>query len=164
MSSNFIKQAAIPHRDESGQSAQEFHLVLPIFVAAFPMVIDLGMLMYQFVSVSNAVREGTRYGSINCGDGECDLNDVKDRTINHSSGIISSHGEVDAYWMDNNGDGSHYNRGDSVVVTVEKDYDFLFFPGSIPVTSCAAMSLENSGRRGIPFLKPITAARGCHEG
>ena len=148
MSINFIKQAAIPHRDESGQSALEFLLILPIFVAAFLMVIDLGMLMYQFVSVSNAVREGARYGSINCGDGECDLNEVKDRTIDHSSGIISSHGEVDAYWMDNNGDGIHYGPGDSVVVTVEKDYNFLFFPGSISVVSCADMSLENSDRRG----------------
>ena len=158
MSSNFIKQAAIPHRDESGQSAQEFHLVLPIFVAAFPMVIDLGMLMYQFVSVSNAVREGARYGSINCGDGECDLNDVKDRTINHSSGIISSHGEVKARWMDNDDDGSHYGRGDSVVVTVKKDYDFMFFPVSIPVTSCADMSLEQSDRRGESL--PVTV-KGC---
>ncbi len=37
-------------------------------------------------------------------------------------------------------------RGDSVVVKVDHDYNFMFLPGSIsiPVLSCADMSLEQS--------------------
>ena len=133
----------------------EFVLVLPVFVAAFLMVVDLGMLMYQYVSVSNAVREGARFGAVNCGDGSCDTTDltetVFDRTIARSSGILdplASPPEVTVGWFNNNPaeDLSFQNRGDSVVVKVKYDYDFMFLPGSysIPVVSCADMSLEQS--------------------
>ena len=140
-----------PHslfRMEQGQSALEFLLVLPIFVLAFLLVVDLGMLMYQFVSISNAVREGARFGSINCGDGSCTDDEVKTRIIARSGGILSDpddRPEVLVDWMDNEPfDGTISSRGDSIVVRVNHPYDFLFFPGSINVYSCADMSLEQS--------------------
>ena len=145
-------------RSQEGQSALEFVLVLPVFVAAFLMVVDLGMLMYQYVSVSNAVREGARFGAVNCGDGSCDTTDftetVFDRTIARSSGVLdplASPAEVTVGWFNNNGDSSFQNRGDSVVVKVSKDYDFMFLPGpySIPVVSCADMSLEQMDPGGL---------------
>ncbi len=153
-------------RKEAGQSALEFVLVLPVFVAAFLMVVDLGMLMYQYVSVSNAVREGARFGAVNCGDGSCDTTDltetVFDRTIARSSGILdplASPAEVTVGWFNNNGDLSFQSRGDSVVVKVDHDYNFMFLPGSIsiPVVSCADMSLEQSD----PAAGLIEAAAEC---
>ncbi len=153
-------------RREEGQSALEFLLVLPVFVAAFLMVVDLGMLMYQYVSVSNAVREGARFGAVNCGDGSCDTTDftetVFDRTIARSSGVLdplASPAEVTVGWFNNNGDLSFQNRGDSVVVKVDHDYNFMFLPGSIsiPVVSCADMSLEQSD----PAAGLIEAVAGC---
>ncbi len=123
----------------------EFMLVLPVFVAAILLMVDLGMLMYQYVSVSNAVREGARFGSINCGDGSCTDDEVKTRILNRSGGILSDPTEVQVGWLDNDGDGvSIQNQGDSVVVRVDHDYDFMFFPGTLPVISCADMSLEQS--------------------
>ncbi len=148
-------------RREEGQSALEFVLVLPVFVAAFLLVVDLGMLMYQYVSVSNAVREGARFGSINCEDGSCGddgSETVFDRTVARSSGVLNPlSNSVKVGWLDNDGDGvSIQNRGDSVVVRVDHDYDFMFFPGTIPVVSCADMSLEQSDAGiGLP------AATGC---
>ena len=139
-------------RREEGQSALEFVLVLPVFVAAFLMVVDLGMLMYQYVSVSNAVREGARFGAVNCGDGSCE-NDglsetVFDRTIARSSGILNpTSNSVTVGWLDNTVPAdNNRGRGDSVVVKVDHDYNFMFLPGSIsiPVVSCADMSLEQS--------------------
>ena len=141
-------------RKEEGQSALEFVLVLPVFVVAFLMVVDLGMLMYQYVSVSNAVREGARFGAVNCGDGSCDTIDltetVFDRTIARSSGVLdplASPAEVTVGWLDNTVPlDNNRGRGDSVVVKVDHDYIFMFLPGSIsiPVVSCADMSLEQS--------------------
>ena len=135
-------------RKEQGQSALEFLLVLPVFVGAFLLVVDLGMLMYQYVSISNAVREGARYGSINCGDGQCTDKEVKSRTIARSGGILAEspehQNEIRVDWMDNNGDGTISSRGDSVVVRISHPYNFMFFPGSIPVVSCADMSLEQT--------------------
>ena len=128
-------------RREEGQSALEFVLVLPVFVAFFLLVVDLGMLMYQYVSVSNAVREGARFGSINCGDGSCTEDGVKTRILNRSGGILSDPTEVQVVWMDNEPlDGFISSRGDSVVARVTHPYNFLFLPFTIDVRSCADMS------------------------
>ena len=135
----------------------EFVLVLPVFILFFLMVVDLGMLMYQYVSVSNAVREGARFGAVNCGDGSCEDGDgetVFDRTIARSSGVLdplASPEEVTVGWLDNTvPPDNRWGRGDSVVVKVDHDYDFMFLPGSIsvPVMSCADMSLEQSDQGG----------------
>ena len=45
-------------RGEKGQTALEFVLVLPVFFLAFLMVVELGFMMYHYVSLSNGVREG----------------------------------------------------------------------------------------------------------
>ena len=153
-------------RRQEGQSALEFVLVLPVFVVAFLIVVDLGMLMYQYVSVSNAVREGARFGAVNCGDGSCDPLDlttesVSDRTIARSSGVLNPlSSSVTVGWLDNTVplDNNNRGRGDSVVVKVDHDYDFMFLPGTIPVVSCADMSLEQSDR--APDL-PDPPTGGC---
>ena len=148
-----VFKRSVPRKEE-GQSALEFLLVLPVFVAVFLLVVDLGMLMYQYVSVSNAVREGARFGAVNCGDGSCfdgNGSTVLDRTIDRSSGVLdpaADPAEVTVDWLDNNGDDTYTSRGDSVVVSVSHDYDFMFFPGTIPVVSCADMALEQSDPNG----------------
>ena len=155
-------------RRQEGQSALEFVLILPVFVAAFLMVVDLGMLMYQFVSVSNAVREGARFGAVNCNDGSCEddgSETVKQRTITRSSGILdpASLTEVTVGWLDNTVPAdNNRGRGDSVVVKVSHDYNFMFLPGSysIPVVSCADMSLEQSDTAAtLPTTLPV--GTGC---
>ena len=104
--------------------------------------------MYQYVSISNAVREGTRYGAVNCGDGECAEDKVKIRTIERSGGILANTADdqnmVTVDWVDNNGDGLNYGQGDSVVVRVNHPYNFIFFPGSKNVYACADMRLEQT--------------------
>ena len=130
------------HGDEEGQAAFEFLLILPAFFLFFLLMIDLGLLMYEHVSVSNAVREGARYGATNCGGNPCDDSIVALRTAERSGGIVSDAGEVTVGWVDNTGDGNNSGRGDSVVVRVLHPYDFLFFPFTMNVTSCSDMRLE----------------------
>ena len=94
-------------RGENGQAALEFLLVLPIFIGFMLLVVDLGVLMYEYVSIANAVREGTRYGSINCGDGSCTEDEVKTRIIERSGGILANTPDdqikVTVSWIDNDG-------------------------------------------------------------
>ncbi len=150
-------------RRQKGQSALEFLLVLPIFVVFFLLVVDLGMLMYQYVSISNAVREGARFGAVTCGDGSCEddgTETVPQRTVARSSGILDLAvvpAEVSVGWLDNGFNFDPQNRGDSVVVKVVHDYNFLFLPGSIEVISCADMSLE----QGDPALDLDEVFSGC---
>ena len=158
-----LRRSRCLFRREQGQSALEFLLVLPVFVTSFLLVVDLGMLMYQYVSISNAVREGARFGSINCGDGSCenDLTEtVPNRTIARSSGILEPlSSSVTVGWLDNDLiPDDNRGRGDSVVVKVAHDYDLMFFPGSIQVASCADMSLEQSD---LAAFLPVPPTGGC---
>ena len=123
--------------------------MLPLFITLFLLVVDLGMLMYQYVSISNAVREGTRYGAVNCGDGICTDDKVKTRVIQRSGGILADtpgeRNQITVDWMDNPPfDTLNYGQGDSVVVRVNHPYNFIFFPGSKNVYSCADMRLEQT--------------------
>ncbi len=141
-----------PFLREKGQASFEFLLILPFFIAFILLLVDLGILTFEYVSVSNAVREATRYGSVNCDDGSCELTEVVDRALDRSGGILSNPLEVTAGWLDNDSDGENSARGDSVFVKVTHPYDFLFFPGvSIDVVSCADMRLERTDETaGLP--------------
>lgn len=52
-------------RDQQGASAVEFALVVPILLLLVFGVINFGVVMAQKASLSNAVRIGARYGSVN---------------------------------------------------------------------------------------------------
>jgi hypothetical protein len=139
------------HR-EKGQAALEFLLILPFFIGFILLLVDLGIMTFEYVSVSNAAREAARYGSVNCGDGSCEMAEVVDRALERSAGILSNPAEVRAGWLDNDGDGKNSDRGDSLFVKVTHPYNFLFFPGiSIDVASCADMRLERTDQTaGLP--------------
>jgi len=138
-----------------GQAALEFMLVIPAFVIFLGLIVDFGMLTYEYVSIANAAREGARYGATNCRDGACSLVEVRDQTIARSGGILSpsSPGEVIVGWIDRDGLSPNSGRGDSVVVFVNHRYNFLFVPvgPGIPVMACADMRLERRDRTtGLP--------------
>ncbi|MEZ4503841.1 MAG: pilus assembly protein [Dehalococcoidia bacterium] len=126
-----------PWRRDEGQAAFEFLLMLPLFFLFVLLMVDLGVMMYQYVSISNAAREGARYAAVNC-DGNCTASEVQNRVVDRSGGILGAGdvGEVTVSWP------SGTDRGDPVAVRIEHPYDFLFFPATIPVVSCSDMRLE----------------------
>lgn len=159
-------------RVDSAQAAFEFMLMLPIFILFFLLLVDLGMLMYQYVSVSNAVREGARYASVNCPaapDPGCQetllLHEVRDRVVARSGGILATTDTFEVSWVDtvaptatSLSSPGRADRGDTVVVKVTHSYPFMFFPGvSVPVISCANMQLELQDQGSIP----ATTITGC---
>ena len=133
-------------RGEAGQTSLEFVLILPIVVLFSLLVVDLSVLMYHYVSISNAAREGARFGAVSCGDGECTDDQVKDRIIARSGGILADPTQLRVDWVDINGNGLNFSQGDAVVVRINHPYDFLFSPGSIDVITCASMRLEQTDR------------------
>lgn len=157
-------------RGESGQAAFEFVLVLPVFIAFMLVVVDMGILMYEYVSVSNAVREGARYASVNCPGGAAGcqpstafctgetlngVSDVRKRVIERSGNILSCADSFDVSWVDTAvlpANNHNYDRGDTVVVRVQHDYVFLFVPYTMPVVACASMQLEQQDEGVIPAV------------
>jgi Flp pilus assembly protein TadG len=126
------------HRDERGQAALEFLLIFPIFVLFLLLLVDLGLMMYGQISTANAVREGARYASVNCSDGNCTAGTIAttpaERAADRSSGFLDA-ADIDVEW-------TGVNRGDSVVVRADRTHQYLFFPYSIQLQSCAQMRLE----------------------
>jgi len=72
-------------RRESGQGFAEFALLLPVFILAAMMIIDLGRAVYYYSVVYNAAREGARAGVIDSS--EANVNAAAARL---ASGIIKS--------------------------------------------------------------------------
>jgi hypothetical protein len=134
-------------RDSRGQATFEFMLVLPLFILLVLFAVDMAIIGYQYVTTSNAVREGARFASVNCGDGSCSLNDVQDRTRDASGGLLDPTDPDTTFtivWGDT-------ERGGSVMVRAEHEHALLFFPVNFPVASCAVMRLEaDDGGAGLP--------------
>jgi Flp pilus assembly protein TadG len=148
----------IPVFNSKGQAAIEFLLILPLFIFFLLLLLDFGLFMYQWVSVTNAVREGARFGAVNCRTGRCDPNTIAQVVVNRSGGVIQSVAEVSVGWVDNNGNGRNYDRGDSVVVRARHPYSFLFVPGvTWDAYSCADMRLEQmDDNTALPAGRPCT--------
>lgn len=56
------------HNTSAGQGLVEFALTLPILILILVGVLDLGRLSFAAMTVTNAAREGARYGAANPGD------------------------------------------------------------------------------------------------
>jgi TadE-like protein len=136
-------------RDE-GQATFEFALLIPLFVLALLLMVDGGVWMYKFVSVSNAVRDGARYGSVTCSGNSCLWTDVRDRTIQSSSGFLDTSADTtwSIGWLNRSGTSAINEKGDSVVVKVSQQHHLLFFPITVGVASCAEMRIESANPQG----------------
>jgi len=58
----------LKRRNQKGQSLLEFALVLPILLIIISGIVDMGHAMLLWSNLSNAAREGSRYGAANPGD------------------------------------------------------------------------------------------------
>lgn len=165
---------------ESGQAVFEFALVFPLFIGLLMLLFDFGILMYSYVSVANATREGARYAAVNCNDGTCTAADVRLRIIERGGGIVKANpapvcagsapfGEpvsdadpdmICVNWVDPSSGlargGATPKSGDAVVVTVKHRYGFLLLPADFPVVSCAVMRLESDEEAASGGAGPIS--------
>ncbi len=110
-------------RKSRGQSMLEFALILPILLIFIMMVLDLGRLLFYYSTITNAVREGARYGIIHPGDDA----DIRSRVHEYSVGIGPAEYGV-TYFVNVNYD----DATSPTAVIVEATYTF------VPITSVAA--------------------------
>lgn len=59
-----MRRLLVRHGDERGASMVEFALVLPVFLLLLFGLFDVGRLVYVNNAVSEAAREGARWGSV----------------------------------------------------------------------------------------------------
>lgn len=140
-------------RNERGQGLLEFAAVVPIFLLIVMGVIDFGVGLKTWIQITNAAREGARYGAVHCSAGEIDgtpvIDLVEDRAIDSATGL-----GLDSSNVDVSSNCVAGNSTESVNVTIEYDYNLISplggmmsflgggIPSSIKLTSSADMRME----------------------
>lgn len=142
-------------RCSRGQSLVEFSLILPILMILVFGILDFGLGLRSYISLSNAVREGARYASVGNPVGiESDCNGMTNDTV--YGRICVATGGLDLTELDPDVSFPQgVAPGNSVVVSADYTYHFVTpigdligffsggaFPSSIDLSSSANMRLE----------------------
>lgn len=111
----------IPGR-ERGQSLVELAIALPLFLIVLLGIIDFGRVFYAYVTITNASREGARYGSLH----PLQEADIKQRVMDEAASTVTiNNSEITVSWDDP-------DHPDTITVTVNHDFETLFF-GNLPL-------------------------------
>ncbi len=148
---------------ERSQALLEFALVVPIFLILVFGIVDFGMGFKAYIAVTNATREGARFGAVgwpagaypgDCNSSGADDSTVVARTCSSLAANVNDVENVSVTYEERNAV-TGIQTGDSVVVTMTYRYNFMtplgamlstFSGGSVPDTvtmeSTADMRLE----------------------
>jgi Flp pilus assembly protein TadG len=134
-------------RGERAQGHVELAFILPVFLIVVFAVVDFGLGLRAWITITNSAREGARFAAVSCATTGADLTLVQDKAVDTSAGLLTT-GDVTVV---NCPGGST----ESVLVTVEYGYDLITplaglmtllsggsIPGTITMSSTADMRLE----------------------
>ncbi|HEY7465476.1 MAG TPA: TadE/TadG family type IV pilus assembly protein [Dehalococcoidia bacterium] len=134
---------------QRGQSLLEFALVLPIFLLFVMGTVDFGWALRNYITATNAAREGARYGVTGA-----ISNDIKSRVVARSSGLLQT---SDVKVCRGTTCDSGLSNTDSSTVIVKATYTYKFItplgslahtfsggllPDSLPLNSATSMRME----------------------
>ena len=139
---------------QDGATAVELAIVIPILVLLIFAIIEFSLLLYNKAIITNAAREGARYGVVWAPTDEKGVsyrvtgNEIRNHTLNWlGNNLISFDSSVARVIPENEpsvicaGSG----LGLDLTVRVEYDYTFLFVPlQMITLSSEATMKCESS--------------------
>jgi len=106
-----------PGDRQRGQSLVEFALVMPLFLILLFSIVDFGMGLRAWITITNSAREAARLGAV----GATQAN-IQQRAATTSDGLVGA-GAVTVTGCVNCGSGGH--SGDEVTVTVPYDYQYI---------------------------------------
>jgi Flp pilus assembly protein TadG len=100
-----------------GQSLVELVIILPILLIILLGVIDFGRVFYAYVTITNAAREGARYGSMY----PLSTGEIKSRVKQETTGTLTL----------SDSDITVTSETETITVTVRCDFQTFFF-GNLP--------------------------------
>jgi Flp pilus assembly protein TadG len=123
----------------------EFALVIPIFLVLVFGIIDFGLGLKAWISITNSAREGARIGAVR---GTCE--EIRQQVKDTSGGLITSDDQIDI-----SPDDCDSTAGEPVTVTVSYDYELITplggmlsilggvgLPSSLSIESTSDMRVE----------------------
>lgn len=102
---------------EKGQGLVELAIILPLLLIILLGIIDFGRVFYAYVAITNASREGARYGSLH----PSDLNNIKSHVRQETANTVAISSEDITVITDTQ----------TITVTVQVDFQTFFF-GNLP--------------------------------
>ena len=123
----------------------EFALVLPLMLIVLFMVVDFGVGLTRWISVTNAAREGARCGAVGAGDA-----DITQRVIDTSNDLVNA-GNVSVQYPDGQ------TVGDSVVVDVDYDYNLITPLGRFLTLAFSSISFSAASDMRLEQVPPSGA-------
>lgn len=126
---------------ERGQALVEFSFVSILFFILVFAVIDFGMGLHSWISVTNAAREGARAGAVHypsSGSTDCNpapaANTIEDKICDSGANLDPDDMTISVTNADPNSD----NVGEPITVTVDYQYDLI-----TPLTGLLNLSTFN---------------------
>lgn len=136
-------------RHQHGQSLVEFALILPLFVLIVIGVFDLGRAFFGSITITNAAREGARFGTLHATDPQGVCNATLSEAS--SSGIVLSYTDVtitcsaQSTCLSSGTPSAGCNRNQPLRITVSYLYTDMvlgfFFPSGISMSRHVEMQV-----------------------
>lgn len=126
-------------KNPRGQSLVEFALVVPILLLLVLGTLEFGMALHNKIVLTNAAREGANYISFRPDEDD----NAKQAVINE--GALSELTINPADVTINPGAVADRHRGDTITVTVTRQYNLMIFGfmfGNIPLSGEAKMLIQ----------------------
>jgi Flp pilus assembly protein TadG len=117
------REGGKPKRGERGQSLVETAVVFPILVLLLAAIIDFGRAFDAYIILTNAAREGARFGSTNP---ELPEADVKQLVVDDVLGSGTNVTRMTGFGLDNVAVTGQHEGSTEVVVTVTFQFDLWF--------------------------------------
>lgn len=140
---------AVNLKNCSGQSLTEFALMLPLLIVVLLGVLEVAHIYQAYVTITNAAREGARYGI----EHPTDNTGIKNHAVQEgSSEIPLNTGNVNNPVCTAIASGTGVacagaQNGDKITVTVNFNYQFittyLFGVGQMTISNNATMAITN---------------------
>ena len=125
---------------QKGVVAVEFALILPVLILLLFGIVEFSLLLFNKQILTNASREGARFGII----AGHDIESIRDEVNNYCAGNLISFGSAAAPTTTVTGAGAAF--GNDLTVTVTYDYDFLVLANfgfdSVRLTARTVMKME----------------------
>jgi Flp pilus assembly protein TadG len=147
-------------RGERGQAILEFAILTPLVLILVFIIADFGIGLAHRVILTNAAREGARYGAVGAPSyAGCPQPDIVDRikckTMAQGHNLVDDPADIDVAFLDADNNGE-VEPGDAVAVRINYAYKpitalglsttlgWLGFPGVVEIRmdSCTDMRLE----------------------
>lgn len=117
-------------KNRRGSAAVEFALILPILLVLLFGIIEFGFLLYNEQVITNASREGARYGIVSTSGPRHTLAQITSVVNTYVGNNLVTFGTQSApVTTINNSGGTLF--GDDLTVTVTYHYEFLFIPSFV---------------------------------